>query len=233
MYLSRVQVITQGLRPETLFPLMQGNAYRSHQLLWKLFTNNNERPFLFRQELEADASLETQRPSGLPLFYVLSRTEPEPDPALFNCEVKQFAPKLRTGQKLAFRLRANPVVARRDEGRKNSRHHDVLMDAKQSAKAEGIDDKKEIRQRMDNAAKAWLNNNERSERNGYRLAEAPQIGAYQQHVHRRKGREIRFGSVDYQGTIEVTDPEKFLRTLTEGIGRSRAFGCGMWMVRPI
>lgn len=233
MYLSRVRVAPNGLDAATLARLMQGDAYGNHQLLWRLFPEQDERPFLFRQELEGESPLASpERPQGLPLFYVLSNVEPTPLPDLLHCEPKPFRPHLRAGQRLAFRLRANPTVARRDPGRKNSRRHDVLMDAKAAARAEGETDSASIGERMDRAARDWLTDEQRAERAGYHLDMPPAVGAYQQHVQRRKGREIRFSSVDYEGVLTVTDSDRFWHTVSAGIGHSRAFGCGMWMIRP-
>ena len=232
MYLTRVRVATEGLGHRALMALMQGNAYGNHQLLWRLFPGEQQRPFLFRQELETDAGLAIDQPRGLPLFYVLSRVEPMDVGGLATCQTKPFHPKLYSGQKLAFRMRANPVVARKEPGHKNSRRHDVLMDAKRAAKAEGIEDAAVIQERMDRAAADWLGDSTRAECAGYRLLAVPQVSGYQQHAYRRKGREIRFSSVDYEGVLEVRDPERFRSTLESGIGRSRAFGCGMWMIKP-
>ncbi|BAU57414.1 type I-E CRISPR-associated protein Cas6/Cse3/CasE [Halorhodospira halochloris] len=233
MFLSRVHINPQALTPKNLMPVLEGDSYRNHQLLWRLFTEEDERPFLFRQEFEHSFDSSSGKPRGLPLFYVLSRVEPQADSELFSCEVKSFEPKLSAGQQLAFKLRANPVVAKREEGRKNSRHHDVLMDAKRAAKDNGVTDKVAIRCYMDEAAQSWLANKGRSEKAGYTLQSAPEVSGYQQHVHRRKGRDIRFSSVDFQGILTVNDPERFAQSLAEGIGRSRAFGCGMWMVRRV
>lgn len=232
MFLAKVQVAPEGLDPNALRKLMQGNAYGNHQLLWQLFPGQSERPFLFRQELERESRVEGQ-PRGLPLFYVLSTVQPEPVPSLLACETKPFAPHLHTGQHLAFKLRANPVVARKEEGRQRSRRHDVLMDAKQASREEGEADPAAIQARMDEAARQWLGDGERAERHGYRLIAEPHVSGYRQHTYRRKGGEIRFSSVDFEGSLEVTDPERFQRTLAEGIGRSKAFGCGMWLVRKL
>ncbi|TQE99041.1 MAG: type I-E CRISPR-associated protein Cas6/Cse3/CasE [Spiribacter salinus] len=231
MYLSRVRVATSGLDQSALTKLLQANAYGNHQLLWRLFPDETERPFLFRQELESESTLAEGQPRGLPLFYVLSRTEPVDVPGLLSCEIKPFQPRLHSGQHLAFRLRANPCVARKDEGARNSRRHDVLMDAKKTEQQRGTRDREALHAAMDRAAVAWLSDELRAERAGYRLVSEPQVEAYQQHTYRNKGRRIRFSSVDYQGLLEVVDPERFQATLAEGIGHSRAFGCGMWLIR--
>lgn len=232
MFLSKVQVAPEGLDPHALQRLMQGNAYGNHQLLWQLFPGQSERTFLFRQELERESRTE-RHPRGMPLFYVLSTVEPQSVPGLLECESKPFQPRLHTGQHLAFKLRANPVVARRQEGQQRSRRHDVLMDAKKAGRAEGLEDATAIQERMDAAARDWLGDKDRAEQHGYRLLSEPQVSGYRQHAYRRKGGEIRFSSVDFEGSLEVSDPERFQRTLAEGIGRSKAFGCGLWLVRRI
>jgi len=231
MYFSRVRIDSEALDRNALFRLLQGDAYGNHQLLWRLFPDADRRPFLFRQELERDAGIRDETPRGLPLFYVLSDIEPQPVPGLLHCDTKPFNPVLLAGQRLAFHLRANPTVAKRDEQRKNPRRHDVLMDAKAAARREGVTDDGAIRERMDEAGRAWLRDEERAARCGYALETEPQVSGYQQHVHRRKGREIRFSSLDYEGLLTVTDPGRFQATLARGIGHSRAFGCGLWLIR--
>lgn len=232
MYLSRVRVAPEGLDSSALGKLLRGNAYGNHQLLWRLFPEHQQRPFLFRQELESESRVALGQPRGMPLFYVLSSVEPIDVRGLLSCEIKRFEPKLRTGQRLAFKLRANPCVARQEEGQRNSRRHDVLMDAKKTAQKQGRDDREQLRAAMDRAAVDWLADSTRAANSGYRLQAEPRIDAYQQHTYRRKGQRIRFSSVDYEGVLEVTAPDTFQATLALGIGRSRAFGCGLWLIRP-
>jgi CRISPR system Cascade subunit CasE len=48
---------------------------------------------------------------------------------VWQIETKPYRPRLVEGQRLAFTLRANPVVSRKDaQGRRH--RHDVVMDAK-------------------------------------------------------------------------------------------------------
>jgi len=229
MYLSRVTVATEELDRAALIGLLQGNAYGNHQLLWRLFPDHSDRPFLFRQEREKDSK--AGQPRGMPLFYVLSAIAPQPIPGLLETETKPFNPQIHEGQELAFRLRANPCIARHEEGRRNSPRHDVLMDAKRRAKQDGTNDDTAIRAAMDRAAIQWLEDPKRCEKAGYELITEPRIEAYQQHSYRRKGQTIRFSSVDYGGLLRIRDPDRFRACLEQGIGRSRAFGCGMWMIR--
>lgn len=229
MYLSRVRVATQDLDRNALVKLLSGDAYANHQLLWRLFTQAEERPFLFRQEMEKDQLNAEQTPRGLPLFYVLSSREPEPVAGLLECQSKPFDPQLSSGNKLLFKLRANPTVARKNAGEKRSRRHDVLMDAKWQCRQQGQETPCEVREAMDASAEKWLRN--RSEAWGFTLDSTPQLSGYRQHQWQRQKRQIQFSSVDYEGVLTVSDPERLRAALFSGVGRSRAFGCGMLMVR--
>jgi CRISPR system Cascade subunit CasE len=39
--------------------------------------------------------------------------------------------------------------------------------------------------------------------------------------------------VDFEGTIEITDPGIFVEALFTGIGPAKAFGCGLMLVRRV
>jgi len=47
------------------------------------------------------------------------------------------------------------------------------------------------------------------------------------------GVNSRFSSVDFLGDLEITDVEKFTKALFQGIGRAKAFGCGLMLVKRI
>jgi CRISPR system Cascade subunit CasE len=44
---------------------------------------------------------------------------------------------------------------------------------------------------------------------------------------------LRFGAVVFEGRLEVTDREVFLRTLHQGIGSGKAFGFGLLSVASV
>ncbi len=63
-----------------------------------------------------------------------------------------------------------------------------------------------------------------------------QNSAYQWHAlmqKKFKGKKSGFSSVDFVGELEITDVEVFKKALFEGIGRSKAFGCGLMLVKRI
>lgn len=234
MYFSKIKVKTENLDYEGFKKLFSGDGYAGHRLLWNLFPKNPnaQRDFLFRQEFEQEQVPDFKsKKKGLPLFYLISKRRPESSQIL-NAEIKEYDPKIEIGQKFAFELRVNPVVARKGEGQKKSKKHDIMMDAKRKAKEEGRD-QEELKQAMEHAAKNWLI--QRSGNNGFFVEEGKiEIHRYFQNRFFKKGSSsIKFSSLDYHGILQVNDVEKFRRVLFEGLGRSKGFGCGMMMIRRL
>lgn len=256
MYLSRIQLTPAIAEQSQLGRILRDRSYGMHRLLWDLFESRER--FLFREE-SAREQLGSHR--NLPLYYVLSPCEPQRDHPFFRIECKPFAPRLQAGDRLSFRLRANPTVARKREGKKNSARHDVVMDAQyqwlQRACSErslaNSGTKSELRHRLlghgdfngtdgrqalqhgldEEVAKAsvqWLDR--RGERNGF-VIDAASIDAscYQWRALPEKGRGAGFSTIDYQGYLVVTDPAEFIAALARGVGPSKAFGCGLMLIR--
>lgn len=217
-YFSRVRLLSGLHQTPWLRDLAkQGEAYRDHALIWRLFPGDGEkRDFIFRR-LEDDRS-----------YYVVSARAPQDDSGLFQVQTKPYAPQLAPGMSLGFELRANPVISRRTaDGR--SQRHDVLMDAKHRAAAEQQQD---MVQALDAVGKAWLL--ERVPQWGLAVNEASLLQkAYSQHRIKRKGQDIGFSSLDYQGVAEVTDADKLMQALLQGVGHSKGFGCGLLLVKRL
>ncbi|MFE2302664.1 type I-E CRISPR-associated protein Cas6/Cse3/CasE [Streptomyces sp. NPDC059445] len=50
---------------------------------------------------------------------------------------------------------------------------------------------------------------------------------------KRSGKPVTVLTVTFNGHLEVTDPDALRRCLTQGIGRARAYGCGLLTLAPI
>lgn len=223
MFLSKVSIVPSGQSAQELAKLGTNGNYASHQLLWKLFTDQEQRNFVYREEMAV---------GGLPQYYILSGTAPAVDNPLFHVQSKTFKPQLKKGSRLAFKLRVNPTVClKNNEGK--SQRHDVLMHAKRQAVREGITDNEQVRALMDEAAQRWIADPERLKRWGFTLDALPDIECYNQHKSRKKGHQVQFSTVDFQGALTVDDPEIFLNEYAKGYGRAKSMGCGLMLIRPL
>ncbi|AYA42372.1 type I-E CRISPR-associated protein Cas6/Cse3/CasE [Xenorhabdus nematophila] len=225
MYLSKVT-----LRP-SVYPIQapslkktKNDVYTAHQLLWQLFTEQEERNFLFREEISL---------SGRPEFFVLSRTAPIINSPQFQVQTKPFAPQLHNGQKLAFKLRVNPTVCITEKDSGKQRRHDVLMRAKYQQKGSGIS-ADEIESLMTQAAQAWIQDEKRLANWGFRFDFTPDMERYTQHrSFKSSGQKIEFSSVDFQGVLTLSDRDLFLEQYSKGFGRAKSFGCGLMLIRAL
>ena len=185
-YFSLV-TLKDGVRHGQAIREIAQNAYRQHQLLWKLFENkferkkdaktgNPENVFLFRED----------RHEGQLCFYLLSPHSPvEPDDTwreqgeLWKIRTKPYQPKLVEGKKVGFALRANPVVTRkqerteeetakflaerqqkglREKNTKKRYHDDLVMRKKREWKQEHPNKQPDMPSLIQKAGLEWLEN---------------------------------------------------------------------------
>lgn len=225
MFFSRITINARSVDPDDLVGLVKGNVYAIHQILWRLFPEDPDaqRDFLFRKE----------EGKGWPFFYMISKRRPQSLKKIVQVETKTYEPKLAEGQALAFSLRANPVVTKKSVDRKKRIRHDVVMNAKCDL-ADSCNGKSTIStgELQFNAGIKWLE--DRSGKLGFCFdPKQVRVFGYRQHRIKRLNRKslIRFSSLDYNGILSVTDSDRFYHTLMKGIGRSKAFGCGLMLVR--
>lgn len=229
------------------------DPYDQHQLLWKFFDLPHmplpaQTTFLFRAEVS----------DGLPVFYVLSRIAPRDTSGKWRIEPREYRPDLRADDRLAFKLRANPTVERSggvvtgDDGAPKLRQfgvhagepkhkvlrHDVVMDAKRRMgwKDMLLDDRPSLAHVAYEAGSCWLR--EREERLGCRVEpDSLRVDGYTNHClkgrrhEKGKCRGIALSTLDFEGELQVTDPERFLDCLLFGIGPAKSFGCGLLLLR--
>jgi CRISPR system Cascade subunit CasE len=238
MYFSKV-ALRQDADPNHLAGLLGGNEYREHQILWKFFpgvekgteTKENgkeERAFLFRRE------------SGKwPCFYIVSSRKPLADGGngdLWIHQSKEYSPQIHSGQRLAFSLRVNPVRSKApgEKGKRGIRH-DVVMEAKtrlkQSGKAKG--QWQPTPELVAEEGWKWLS--VKAPKYGFAVEKGKlRIDGYRQHwLSKHGGKPIRFSTLDFEGSLTVTDPVKFKEILFNGIGPAKGFGCGLMLVRKV
>ncbi len=225
MYFSRIRLRTDANTGSLARQLCKSDSYKEHQMLWRLFDDdpNAKRDFIFRRDNH----------NGWPLFYLVSKRIPEDQDNIWQIEQQEYQPKLHSGQKLAFSLRANPVVTRKDSTGKQKRH-DLIMDLKKqngwgkTAKSE----RGSIYELTQLAGEAWLM--PRLGKIGAQL-ENLRTGGYVQHRNHKKSQKkaICYSSLDLEGALIVSDPEIFTQALYQGVGPAKSFGCGLLLVRRL
>lgn len=256
MYMSRICLLDSISRSSQLGLLLKDRNYGMHRLLSDLFTGDER--YLFREENSREQLGSTKKS---PLFYVVSNSKPVNDSPIFSVESKRYDPSLKEGDVLSFKLRANPTVARKVEGSKKSKRHDVVMNAQKqwlSAECEkrglGIEGPKrslrtsllghadykgpdgrclldeQVSDAVEKATVNWLE--KRGVSYGYELNSVQATG-YHWNALPEKNRSAGFSSMDYEGVITVRDPIRLLTMLSKGLGPSKAFGCGLMLVRRL
>ena len=244
MYLSRLELAAGADENPSLWNSL-ATPYGAHRELWRLYSRGPEqrRDFLFRYESG------TGRGSSRPTFFVLSAQPPSRGDGTWEISTTPFAPKLKRGDVLAFRLRASPTLKVTERGAKQGKRHDVVMHRKQAARrtGEALDEGRLVQE----SVREWF------EAKGQPRGGAPlfrllwtegegmgadglmetrrlprlQVSGYRQHRMKVEDRSIQFSSVELDGVVEVMEPEAFLARVGAGFGPQKAFGCGLMLLR--
>lgn len=129
-------------------------------------------------------------------------------------ETKNYKPlltKVKEGETWQFRLRANPTQSsfkEKDEGTGRGKVHAHVTQEQQ---------------------RQWLM--KRSESCGFKLNEETfdvTHTQWEKFPKSRKGtREVIIRTATFEGLLTITDLNQFTMTLTTGIGRAKAYGCGL------
>lgn len=127
----------------------------------------------------------------------------------YDSLIQQISP----GQRWQFRLRANPV-------------HSVKQSDDKENKSRGkVYAHVTIKQQ-----EQWLS--ERAEKNGFILHS---FAVVQQEMRKfqRNNKPVTLGIATFEGILEVKDKTLFIQTLTKGIGRAKAYGCGLLTIAKV
>ncbi len=204
------------------------SEYSEHQLLWESFPNrgDEERSFIYRKERGGHSSF--------PFFYLVSEIAPISDRNFLQVlGIKEYDPQIVEGELLSFSVRINATISKKVPGKKNSVRHTIWQDARAEGLKNGLEDEN-LAEFIDLTTKEWLVS--RAERNGFSIScDDFIVEGYEKITFTKKKnqKEISFGVVDYTGTLRVTNPLRFKELLFKGIGRSKAFGCGLMLVKRV
>lgn len=213
MYLSRLKLYPRS-RVTRMLAL---DPYLLHQAVFRAFPDaghGGPGRVLYRMDTSRDGQTS-----------LLVQSEKEPDwrraDLLAEClEEEVEGPKdysalllkgLRSGQYLHFRLRANPTVKKKTEGKKNGHRLGLIREEDQIG---------------------WLKR--KGEGGGFELVtcQAQREGIIAV-VTEDKDRKLRHYAVRYEGILRVLDAHKLLETMARGIGSAKGFGFGLLSIAPV
>ncbi|MGA3325329.1 MAG: type I-E CRISPR-associated protein Cas6/Cse3/CasE [Terriglobia bacterium] len=198
-------------------------------------------------------------PDGRAVILVQSAVKPDWDYAFQNAgfllaapaEVKVYEPRFAAGQRLRFRLAANPtkkIHTIRKEERQRCTTDELKQQEGRHGRRVPVPSAEELTawrtQNPNEDARTFICSRLLDWLDEWRVGpdeppgfcidkESTTIQAG--YIYVNKGREEggkRLRSVRYDGILEVTDPDKFRNTLLRGIGPGKAFGFGLLSVAP-
>ena len=204
MYLSRLRLnlSNRNVRRDV------ANIYEAHRTILRAFPDTSDGGpgrVLFR--------IEPPEADGTVPVIVQSDKEPQwkrlEDLSGYTAspvETKQFSLNLHQGQRLAFRLLANPTVKR---------------------------DKKRYGLLREHEQKAWLER--KASGGGFRIIGVtirnPDTVSGKKNIETPLS--VKFIAVLFDGILEVENPDIFISTIKKGIGSAKGFGFGLLSVAPV
>jgi CRISPR system Cascade subunit CasE len=196
---------------------------RGHRLIWTLFIQNGTaRDFLY------------QPIPGYP-FSAIVRSSRPPKADGWSVTTRAFAPHLKAGQTLAFRLEAVAFRWKLLPGARRGKRED-LVTAVRRAHPNARHDRNLEARLVHGEALRWFS--EQAAKQGFAItSDSLAVSSYDQEIRRHEradpGRSFRFASFVFEGRLQVTDAEKFRLALHRGVGAEKAFGFGLIQIAPV
>jgi len=176
----------------------------TERVLFRLDQNTatNALTVLVQSSSEPDwAELETKK-DGANQFYLLPPAQ---------TKSVNWADKIEAGQKLAFRLRANPTKRL------------LLPNGERTDRKRG----KRVGLYREEDQQNWLIRH--AEAGGFRML---QHSVSKDGTQRDTAKDLSLFTVQFDGVLEVIDKGRFVETLEAGIGSAKGFGCGLLSLAP-
>jgi CRISPR system Cascade subunit CasE len=202
MYLSKILIPWQQAK----------NSYQLHQALWRLFPGNEaaDRQFLFRVE-------QCQNGVGANVLLQSALRPQTGDQCPLILAQREYVLNVQNGQRLRFRLRANPIKTIKDNSR------GVI-------KKKGKSFSKTVRVPLieEEQQQEWLVRKLQNFAQLETLIVQPEPVLYF-----RKAKENHSGKIQtilFDGVLKVSAADEFIQQIIQGIGPAKAFGCGLMSV---
>ncbi len=220
------------------FPIRQSdNGYLLHCFLEELFGPGVVSTFSVQRELRRASTVLAYTSETLDVLRDRANTYAEPT-TFQACDwktiaVKEMPSSWTEGKRVAFETRICPIQRMNSDGKTYRRGAEVdsfLARAWQVGKGESVD--------RESVYVHWLEE-ELLRRGGIRLKHANMVRFRRTRLLRRTQGADRVSHLCerpdalMRGTLEIVDGDGFSKVLSRGLGRHRAFGFGMLLLRPV
>ncbi|MGW5351045.1 type I-E CRISPR-associated protein Cas6/Cse3/CasE [Streptomyces sp. NPDC004031] len=200
------------------FPELSARDGAGPRVLWRVDRNSAAEVLLFL--------VSPKRPDLTHLVEQAGWPAATDTPGWQTYDYQAFLDRLTLGSTWAFRLTANPVHSIRrtpDEPTKRTahitqRHQRSWLLGRQDAAGFGVVEKPTASRLLEYGDELQLFVRDKRD---LRFAKASE------------GRTVSLTSVTYDGLLTVTDPDALRRTLTQGLGKAKAYGCGLMTLAPV
>lgn len=248
MFISRIPLNVARFEGRRLV----SSPYRLHGAVEKSFAPGVERSgedgrILWRLDSENNGSelwLYVVSPAKPDFTHIVEQAGWADGEAQQTKDYERLLSRIALGQRWHFRLRANPVHAVTKDRNLGLGHDDGIARTYERTGRGKIKGEVTAAQQLQ-----WLV--DRSEKNGFRIlsvavpvdeeapADSPKtvpdcvVSQRRTERFRRGGKIVTLRTCQFDGNLEVIDPDLFTHALRFGIGRGRGFGCGLLTVAPI
>jgi CRISPR system Cascade subunit CasE len=186
-----------------------------HHVVWSLFDRQEtERNWLYRRLTDHTLRLVSARaPKSSPYATVVTTREQNFD-------------WLQGGMRLLFKLRANAVQRVIVDGK--TRKVDVVMHALHSLSTEERSERRE--ETTQTAYLAWMQRQGVTDGFAIKRESCQVVAHYRERILRRNAAPALINCGEVVGLFTVIDPQALATCLSQGLGASRSFGCGLMEV---
>lgn len=200
--------------------------YLVHQSVADLFGDREDRPYLYRVTAEWPGGREILVLSTVPPMTPAEMVSP-PHRKVVRVESRPYCPHLVVGQRLDFEIRINATtlvsnhLGERGASRTNTKQRkDVWEAVWQGDRRTPLTPAEVYRGYLARKLEG--------------LADIIELHVLERgEIQARRGdvaQPIRFVAANLVGRLTVVDPVRFLHLVVAGMGRSKAFGCGLLLV---
>lgn len=219
---------------ERLLPRDGGDdlGYPLHAVLAAVFADLRPQPFALLTHPQRPATLLAYSVHDAPALREQAAAFALPEPAVAigveTLAAKALPDRFAPGRRLGFSVRVRPTVRTDDDGDRTAvRERDAFLVAVTGTPPDGGPERADV-------YRDWLScrlTDGGADVHGLSMTAFALSPVYRRDAARRLGRQMG-PDATFSGTLTVRDPGLFAALLARGVGRHRAFGFGMLLLRP-